>query len=110
MLTHNAGCGNNSVYRSVVDGVTNYVGITNNYAKRVAQHAADKRGFAIQEVTSGLSRLDARSVEQALIVKFGKGEGGTLVNKINSISPKRKNYAELVKRGNDILKSIGFTP
>jgi hypothetical protein len=35
----------------------------------------------------GLSRTDARAVEQALIVSYGLGKnGGTLLNRINSIA------------------------
>ena len=63
----------------------------------------------ITELISNLSRSDARAVEQALIEihKLGKN-GGSLLNKINSISPKKPQYGERLKRGYEILKSIGY--
>ena len=67
------------------DGVTQYVGITNNIARRQAEHLASK-GIEIEPLMKNLSRSDARAVEQALIEIHGLGKnGGTLINKINSI-------------------------
>lgn len=46
----------------------------------------------------GLSRSDARAVEQALIEIHGlMKNGGTLINKINSIAKSNPNYAEQLK-------------
>lgn len=56
-----------------------------------------------------LSRSDARAVEQALIDIHGlKKNEGTLINLINSISPKNPNYAEQLNRGYELLKSMGY--
>jgi hypothetical protein len=58
----------------------------------------------------GLSRTDARTVEQALIEIHGLSKnGGTLFNKINSISSTNPAYrAQLQGGGYKLLKSIGY--
>ena len=96
------------VYHSVHNGVTQYVGITNNLARRSAEHLASK-GIKIEPLLQGLSRNDARAVEQALIEIHGLGKnGGTLLNKINSISPANPTYGAQLQRGYELLKSIGY--
>jgi RHS repeat-associated protein len=93
------------VYNSVdSSGKVVYVGITNDLARRGAEHAASK-GIQIEKVFSGLTREDARAVEQVLIElhKLGK-EGGTLLNKINSISKKNKKYGKQLQRGYELLQ------
>ncbi len=92
------------------EDVVEYVGITNNVARRAAEHAASK-GIEIGAVKGleGLSRADARAVEQALIEvhKLGK-DGGTLLNKINSIAKTNEKYADALRRGYDLLKEAGY--
>ena len=57
-------------------------------------------------ITNNLAR---RSVEQALIEIHGLGKnGGTLLNKINSISPNNPIYGQSLQRGYDLLKTIGY--
>jgi hypothetical protein len=57
----------------------------------------------------GLTRSDARAVEQALIEIHGLGKnGGTLKNLINSISKLNPKYSKQVERGYELLKSIGY--
>jgi RHS repeat-associated protein len=100
--------GNNIVYSSVSKGVTQYVGITNNFARRAAQHLSSK-GISIDPLMKGLSRADARSVEQALIEIHGLSKhGGSLLNKINSIAKTNSIYAESLQKGFDLLKTIGY--
>lgn len=101
--------GGNVVYRSVdAAGSVNYVGITNNLARRSAEHLRTK-GIQIEKLMGNLSRSDARAVEQALIEIHGLGKhGGTLLNKINSISPNNPVYASQLARGHALLKSIGY--
>jgi RHS repeat-associated protein len=101
--------GTTTVYRSLnAAGEAQYVGITNNLSRRAAEHLR-KSGMQITKVMGGLSRIDARAVEQALISKHGLSKyGGTLRNRINSISPLRPGYASRVRRGNDLLRSIGY--
>jgi hypothetical protein len=97
------------VYRSLnAAGKVQYVGITNNLARRAAEHLASK-GIQIEEVMSGLSRGDARAVEQVLIEIHGLGkEGGTLFNKINSIAATNPTYGKQLKRGLELLKKGGY--
>ena len=73
-----------------------------------AQHLAS-RGISIDKLMGGLSRSDARAVEQALIEVHGLGKnGGTLLNKINSIAASNPQYARQIKKGFELLKSAGY--
>jgi hypothetical protein len=101
--------GANVVYRSVsAVGQTQYVGITNNLARQAAEHLAGK-GIQIEKLMNGLSRPDARAVEQALIEIQGLGKnGGTLLNRINSIVPSNPGYAQQVQRGYELQQTIGY--
>jgi hypothetical protein len=92
----------------VAAGKVEYVGITNNLARRAAEHLSE-RGFQIEKVLGNLSRSDAHAVEQVLIHIHGlEKNGGTLLNRINSIARSNPTYAEQVKRGYELLKSIGY--
>jgi hypothetical protein len=85
-----------------------YVGITNNLARRAVEHGSR---FSIQAIPKlmRLSREDARAVEQALIYLHGlQRNGGTLLNRINSISTKNPIHNEAVSRGFEILRQIGY--
>jgi excinuclease UvrABC nuclease subunit len=97
------------VYRSLnAAGDVNYVGITNNLARRAAEQLTG-RGLQIEKLMGGLSRSDARSVEQALIEIHGLGKnGGSLLNKINSIAVRNPAYATQLSRGYDLLRTIGY--
>jgi RHS repeat-associated protein len=99
----------NVVYRSVsAAGQIQDVGVTNNLARRAAEHLAS-RGIQVEKVLGGLARSDARAVEQALIEIHGLGKnGGTLFNRINSIAPSNSAYAQQVQRGYELLQSIGY--
>jgi hypothetical protein len=100
----------NVVYRSVEDGVTQYVGITNNFLRRSMEHSGR---FNIQRIPGlgKLSRFDARAVEQVLIEKYQlQKNGGILLNRINSIAKTNPIYDEAIKRGTEILNQIGFIP
>ena len=104
---HNGPCGPTSVYRSVNEaGDVQYVGITNNLGRRATEHAGR---FRIQEVVGGLSRADARAVEQAPIEQHGLlRNGGTLLNRINSIAGSNPIYSDAWQIGKDILSGIGY--
>jgi len=53
---------------------------------------------------TNLSKADARAVEQVLIELHGLGKnGGTLLNKINSIAKTNPCYAASLKRGRELL-------
>lgn len=103
--------GNTSVYRSAnAVGETQYVGITKNLEQRAAAHLRQK-GIIIDEIPglSGLSRTDARAVEQVLIEFHGLGKnGGTLMNKINSIAKTNPAYGGVLTRGAELLRSVGY--
>jgi hypothetical protein len=101
--------GKNIVYTSLNEaGQVQYVGITNNLARRAAEHLAQK-GIQIEKLLGNLSRADARAVEQALIEIHGLGKnGGTLLNQINSIAKTNSGYAEQLKRGYELLKQVGY--
>jgi RHS repeat-associated protein len=102
--------GSTAVYSAVENGVTKYVGITNDMAARAAAHLRQK-SIVINEIPglSNLARADARGVEQALIEFHGLGKNsGTLINKINSISQSNPIYADALRRGTDLLKRSGY--
>ncbi len=104
-----AGSGN-VVYHSVVDGKTIYIGITNNLERRAAEHLA-KKGIIIDGIPglTNLSRADARAVEQVLIEAHGLSKnGGTLINKINSIAKTNPRYADALTRGRELLHLVGY--
>ena len=89
------------VYQGIRGGKAVYTGITNNLARRGAQHAGR---FGIEAVTpQAVSRGQARAIEQALINRNPGFE-----NKINSISPLRPYYDKAVSWGEAWLKSHGF--
>jgi RHS repeat-associated protein len=100
-----------TVYRSLDEaGEVQYVGITTNLERRAAEHLADT-GIEIEEINglTGLSRGDARAVEQTLIDTYGLGKnGGSLLNKINSISPTRDTpfYLDSLLRGRELLQGV----
>lgn len=110
MAMSSQGGGNgHSVYRSLnSQRQVQYVGLTNEMARRHAEHLRQS-GFEIQKLLGNLSREDARAVEQALIEMHGLARnGGTLLNRINSIARTNPKYAAMVRRGRELLESIGY--
>lgn len=104
--------GKTCVYSCVVDGTTRYVGITDDIARRGAEHLRTK-AIRIEQIDGldNLSRADAKAVEQTLINYYGLGkEGGTLLNKINSISATRNPtaYEQSLIRGKQLLDSVDY--
>lgn len=107
----NPSSGQTSVYisRHPVTKEVHYVGITDEMARRTAEHLRLK-GIRIDELMSNLSREDARAVEQALIEIHGLGKnGGSLMNRINAIARSNPKYAVMLRRGLELLESIGYT-
>jgi hypothetical protein len=89
------------------------VGITNNFLNRGWQHFRGPYGqtiHAVEQMIEGLTRPEARAVEQALIERYGlQRYGGLLWNQINSIAPWRVGYYEQqVALGNAILQRHGL--
>ncbi len=95
------------------NGVTEYVGITNDVMRRGSEHLRTK-GIEIEQIDGldGLSVADAKAVEQVMINYYGLGkvEGGTLLNKINSISKTRNPtaYEQSLVRGKELLDSVDY--
>jgi len=102
-----------TVYQSLTEaGDVQYVGITSNLEARAAAHYAEK-GIDIQRIQglTDLSLSDARAVEQTLIETYGLGKnGGSLLNKINSISPTADTpyYLDSLFRGQELLDGVGY--
>ncbi len=116
MSAHGPGGGNPSSKQTSVyisrDPVTNdvqYAGITNELARRSAEHLR-LNGIRINKLMGNLTREDARAVEQVLIEIHGLAKnGGTLMNRINSIARSNPTYAAALRRGLELLESIGYT-
>lgn len=100
-----------SVYRSFDEtGNVNYVGISNNVERRAIEQLREK-GIQIEQMPgmSNLSFSDAKAVEQNLIEYYGlEKNGGTLMNKINSIAESNPIYDSALQRGQDILWNYGY--
>src|SRR5579864_4102910 len=95
-----------TVYRIVEEGKTVYVGITNNIARRGLEH-----GATLERVATGLTRAQARGVEQVLIEHYGfASKGGSLRNRINSISRTRNRafYNTATAFGKAVLDALHF--
>ncbi len=98
-----------AVYVSRVGNDIQYVGLTSNIIRRAGEHFRST-GIAIEPLIGGLTRAEARGVEQALIKIHGlQKNGGTLLNKINSIAKSNPKYEQLTKRGFEILRENGYT-
>jgi len=97
--------GINVVYRVVENGVTKYIGITNDFFRRAGEHLS-KKGWVIRPIQGleNLSRYDARAVEQVLIEQYALNN---LYNQINSIATSNAIYPESIRRGMEILRTIG---
>jgi excinuclease UvrABC nuclease subunit len=101
----------NVVYRALDEtGKTIYVGITNNLPRRAVEQLRAK-GIEIDEIDglTDLNRSDAQAVEQVLIESHGlEKNGGTLINKINSIGQTNPSYADALNRGKTLLSEAGY--
>jgi RHS repeat-associated protein len=89
-----------------------YIGISNNFARRVGEHARAGVHVFTKVVqlstrlgTQGLNRLGARGVEQKLIELLTK-QGYNLTNKINSIAETSDAYPGAVGFGADLIQTL----
>lgn len=97
------------VYRGVWSGDSSYVGITNDFQRRRAEHAGAARTFAPEPIEGAdrLTRGQARAIEEACIVEVGlAAKGGSLQNQIHSISPTAPYYDAAVAWGAARLEKI----
>jgi len=87
---------NNCVYVCMVNGKINYVGITNDVGRRTLQWLKQGRSLTSIPSLKNLTRIQARSLEQYLIEKFGQAKSVNpatkLLNKINSIGANSPKY------------------
>ncbi len=95
--------GTNVVYRAVEDGVTKYIGITNNFQRRAAQHLQNGRIIEPIKGLVNLNRFDVRAVEQVLIEQYGLKNLQNIINSISSLNPI---YQQAIQRGKDILNLL----
>lgn len=98
-----------SVYKGVKDGKDVYAGITNNIARRSAQHGDRFEVERLQNMPS-VTRGQARAIEEALIKRAGgvKSEGGSYENIRHSISPNHDYYQQAVDWGEQWLQGMGL--
>ena len=84
---------NNSVYVLKDDtGTVQYVGRTNNVARRRAAHSANpaRAGLEMEVIASGLNLPESRALEQAGMAYYHTiNTANKMNNQINSVSPKR---------------------
>ena len=103
---------NITVYQAVGEttGEVIYVGVTNNVPRRTREHLRQKN-INIEPLRNVpvLNSYDAHAVEQTLIEHHQlQKNGGTLMNKINSIAEKNPEYANALRRGTEILKEAEY--
>ena len=91
----------------VVNGTIDvvYVGITTRFNARQKQHQKrfPKSNYTMMPVATGLTKSQARAMEQTIITAYTLD---TLVNIINSISPKKwNNFKTEVKQMTTLMES-----
>jgi hypothetical protein len=97
------GPANVNVYYGIgSNGEPIYIGITNDVGRRAIEHGP-RFGGGLDRIASGLTRGEARAIEQAGIVRAG----GAFENRINSISPRHAYYPDAVRWGEDWLLGHG---
>lgn len=86
-----------------------YVGITNDFARRSAEHRVAGREFVPRELegAGALTRGEARAIEQACIVRGRDTRTNPSHNKINSIDPKHPYYDDAVAFGSSRIQRQG---
>jgi hypothetical protein len=81
--------------------------MTNSLSRRASEHAREKK-MEIRAIMTGLTKDEARGVEQVLIETRGlEKNGGDLKNQINSIAKSSAKYDPLTRKGRELLKQIG---
>ncbi len=88
------------MYIGLQEGKAAYVGITNDFLRRVNEWGGT---YILEKITTEKVTKDmARAIEQTVIEANSEFK-----NAINSIAKSREWYGEAIKRGKDWLKSNG---
>lgn len=86
-----------------------YAGITNDMGRRQSEHGSR---FVLDQLTpeAGLTRGQARAVEEALLTRAGgtASEGGVFQNVRHSISPRHSYHQDAVDWGEHWLQGQGI--
>ncbi|MEL7648765.1 MAG: RHS repeat-associated core domain-containing protein [Sedimentibacter sp.] len=100
----NAGSANNKVYQGVINGEPVYTGITKQeLSTRLYQHNYGGKGLDyLQETFSGLTRNQARAIEQYFI----ENGPGNVLNQINSISPTSTYYNDAMRWATGFINGL----
>jgi len=101
----NKGNQQTDVYLGIKNGQDAYVGISKNVEQRAKQHG-QKFDFLSSQATLP-TKNQARAVEQTVINTKGKTGANTYQNAINSISPSRSIYNDVIQWAQDYLKKLG---
>jgi len=98
-----------AVYSSTAEGTVSMLALP-IILKRGQQHTYSSKTLRLMQYqVFRMSRSDARTVEQVLIEYNGLAkDGGSLINKINSISTANPICAESLARGAALLKVFGY--
>jgi hypothetical protein len=89
-----------------------YVGITDDFPRRKYEHATAGRAFTPVLIVgaNGLSRGQARAIEEACIVELGlKADGGALENQRHSIDPGLSFHGQAISWAQEFLRERGGT-
>ena len=92
------------MYQGVINGEPVYTGITKQeLSSRLYQHNYGGKGLDyLQEIFSGLTRNQARAIEQYFI----ESGTGNALNKINSISPNSVYYDDAITWAIDFINGL----
>jgi RHS repeat-associated protein len=85
-----------------------YIGVTSNFAARQAAHVRNGLNPIVISMPK-LNYASAKGVEQLLIENL-RSQGASLLNKINSISPKSRWYDQFTSWGQEILNKCSSVP
>ncbi|MET8160965.1 hypothetical protein ABZT47_31790 [Sphaerisporangium sp. NPDC005289] len=85
--------------RNDTTGRVEYVGITNNAKKRAYQHGKRFNNHTFEIVTRGLTRGQARAIEETVYMRNKLSGVSELRNRIHSINPKHPYYRRMLQWG-----------
>ena len=105
LLVHNA-----CVYRQMVRGTPRYIGVTDNFRRRMMEHLRIDRLVKVIRGLPDLTRKQGRALEHLLIEKYGRRDidpRGILENVYRGIDPRKlKDYVKELKFAKDLIKRL----